>query len=919
MSYLHVSSLFSKSGVRITRALSPLLLAALLFVPGQADALDKAPGTEAQTSPLQVKNGPQIFHLKNGMRVVVREDSRFPLASVRLYVNAGSAWERPEEAGISHLLEHMVFKGSKTGPRGVDKQVENAGGYLNASTSYDETIYLTDLPAAQWKTAIRAVRDLAFDPLLKQADLDAEREVVLAEKKQRGDSPWTRLFHESFALAFRGTPYERPVIGYEDTLRAATPASIRAYIQRLYDPRDMLLMVAGDVNADDVVREADHLFGSYANRNTSRVPDSIDPLLLSHGTQVKVVKGPWNKALVSVIFPLPAEGDALLPAADVLARLLAGDDTALLPRELRLEKHVVDDIGASVMPLRRVGAFMIMAQMDAGNITAFVEDLASQLKGLKESEFSDAAFDRAKLNLEDDFYRAQESVAGIADLYGDLAFHSPDDPDGHNYLAAIRGVSRAQVQEVINTWLRPDAMTLVALAQENNAAPDEAALKKTLSDTWSAAQQDDEGKQSRTQTSDSSLNDEVIPLGEGRTLVLRPDRSLPYVSATLLFEGGDELASTLPDLDMRKAGVAPEGLASLTADVLASGTKKRDYTEMSAYLADRAAGLSAGATSRGFSLSIDAPTRFEKDLFSLLEEILKAPAFRKEDLERVKREHLASVATQEESATGLLSRNLNHFLFPDDFYGYRSGGTAQSIAAATRQDLLDFWKAQEAKPWVLSVAGNFAREDVIAFAKSLPAPAQGNREQEKEPVWTTNKQLSLNLPGREQAAYIMLFPTVPLESPDAPAIQLLSASLGGFGGMLHQELREKQSLGYSVSPTNWAGQDAGFIGFTIIASPGNLDKAENSFKAIAREITQKPLPAETVNRAKAMLEAQYYRGQQSRAGRAAAGASHALHGRPLDYGKKFLDEALKLTPQDLLQVARKYIRPDAAYTLTVRP
>lgn len=137
--------------------------------------------------------------------------------------------------------------------------------------------------------------------------------------------------------------------------------------------------------------------------------------------------------------------------------------------------------------------------------------------------------------------------------------------------------------------------------------------------------------------------------------------------------------------------------------------------------------------------------------------------------------------------------------------------------------------------------------------------------------------------------------------------------------MLHQELREKQSLGYSVSPTNWAGQDAGFIGFTIIASPGNLDKAENSFKAIAREITQKPLPAETVNRAKAMLEAQYYRGQQSRAGRAAAGASHALHGRPLDYGKKFLDEALKLTPQDLLQVARKYIRPDAAYTLTVRP
>ena len=146
-----------------------------------------------------------IFRLQNGLTVLVREDHRFPLASVRLYVKAGSAWERPEEAGISHLLEHMVFKGSKTRPEGVDKALESAGGYLNASTSYDQTIYLTDLPAARWKTAMEAVRDLAFDPLLRQADLDAEREVVLAEMKQRGDNPYTKLLHATFAGALKGT------------------------------------------------------------------------------------------------------------------------------------------------------------------------------------------------------------------------------------------------------------------------------------------------------------------------------------------------------------------------------------------------------------------------------------------------------------------------------------------------------------------------------------------------------------------------------------------------------------------------------------------------------------------------------------------------------------------------------------------
>ena len=171
--------------------------------------------------------GIQTYRLENGLTVLVKEDSRFPLVAVRLFVKAGSAWEKPEEAGISHLLEHMVFKGSKTSGPGVDKKVENAGGSMNAYTSYDLTTYLTDLPSAKWKEAMAAVRDLAFDPLLKQADLDAEREVVLAEKKQRGDSPMTRLFQTTLAHTLRGTPYQTPVIGTEEALRGITTDMMR--------------------------------------------------------------------------------------------------------------------------------------------------------------------------------------------------------------------------------------------------------------------------------------------------------------------------------------------------------------------------------------------------------------------------------------------------------------------------------------------------------------------------------------------------------------------------------------------------------------------------------------------------------------------------------------------------------------------
>ena len=152
------------------------------------------------TGAAQAVSDVQTFRLENGLTVLIKEDRRFPLVSVRLFVKAGSAWEKPEEAGMSHLLEHMVFKGSKTSGPGVDKRVENAGGSMNAYTSYDMTTYLTDLPAAKWKDAMTAVRDLAFDPLLRQADLDAEREVVIAEKKQRGDNPMTKLFQKALVL-----------------------------------------------------------------------------------------------------------------------------------------------------------------------------------------------------------------------------------------------------------------------------------------------------------------------------------------------------------------------------------------------------------------------------------------------------------------------------------------------------------------------------------------------------------------------------------------------------------------------------------------------------------------------------------------------------------------------------------------------
>lgn len=852
----------------------------------------------------------QVFRLKNGLTVLVKEDGRFPLVSVRLFVKAGSAWEKPEEAGMSHLLEHMVFKGSKTSGAGVDKRVENAGGSMNAYTSYDMTTYLTDLPAEKWKDAMTAVRDLAFDPLLKQEDLDAEREVVIAEKKQRGDSPMTRLFQTALSHTLKGTPYESPVIGTEKALRGVTPAMMRDYIKRRYDPRDMVLSVAGDVNASDVLAEAQKLFGGYRNNNILKVEPSFDPASLAGGLVVDVQEGPWDKAFVSLSFPLPGMRDELLPAADVLAHLLAGDDTSMLPLTLRIRKPVVDSVSASAMSFERAGAFIILAQMDADKASGYLHDMGEILAGLRATEFTDAQIARARLNIEDSYLRGLENISDIAETMGSEYFYDPSSVGGERYLAAVRGVGHEQLQQVIDRWLRPDALAVTALVpegKEGKASPlGEDSATAALVGAWPEA---GHGKNSDSISDgqEQSAGPEVVKLAGGRTLVLLPDRSLPYVSATLSFSGGELL---VPD--------DQEGLAALTAAVLTTGTKQRVLHDINVYLAERASGLSAGSGTRSFSVQMDAPAKFAPEVFALLKEILEEPAFRQEDVDRAKREQAAAIASREQSAMGLLGRHLRHFLFGKGAYAHRTEGNPETLAKFTRNDVKDFWQKQSVRPWVLSVAGDFDREQVERFAESLPVFKEPALMTEA-PGWSGERTLEMKLPGRNQAVYLMLFPTVGSDSSDRAALRLLSEALSGFTGKLYQELREKQSLGYSVFPLEWTDKETGFLAFGIIAAPENLDKAKDSFEVIIRDLHEHVLPEETLARAKAVAEADYYRARQSRAVRAGEGASNVLNGRSLNYGRMKLEEMKAVDAEQVRNVARRYLDLDRAYDLRVTP
>jgi len=843
----------------------------------------------------------ELTRLANGFSVLVIKDDRFPLVSTRLYVHAGAAFESKGEEGISHLLEHMVFKGTNARPAGaVAHDVESVGGYLNAYTSFDNTVYLTDMPAAHWKLSLDVVKDMAFNATLDPQELALEKNVVVAELQRGKDSPSSRIFDVLLAESLKGTPYEHPIIGFENTIRSFTSQQMRDYIGRYYQPQSMLLVVVGNIDPPQVLAEAERLFGALKNTTTLLPPQPIAAEELGHGPSVTIQRGPWNKVYLSLALPAPAEKDMRSITLDVLAYLLAGDPSAYLYRKYKYEKQMVHAIRTGNMSFERLGFFYIGVELDADKLEAFWREFCADLATLDAKRFSPEELAAAKLNLEDGIHKSKESLSGLASWKGQLQFFQGGLEAEDNILTFLRQIEMPQIQEAIQSWLRSDRLAVAALLPEHAGNPD---LQGVLATAWPVS-----GK-AATAGEHARTGAETITLASGQRLILLPDSTLPYIAVDMAWTGGDALNA--PD---------KQGLASLVARVLTTGTKKRGKQELERFLADRAASLDAAADKQTFTLSLRAPVRFSDDLFLLINEVLQEPAFAEAEIAREKNNQTAAIRTSEDRPLGLLFRRLSPFLFPDHPYGYVRLGMPAQVQAFTHDEIRSFWGRQSAQPCVIAVAGDFDRESVLAFAHArMASTTVAKAPRIPIPTWGTERELELTLQDRQQAHYMLIFKAVPAVHPDAPGLELLASILSGQSGPLFTELRDKQGLAYTVSAFTRLAQEAGYMAFYIGTEPEKIIQAATGFQNVLKELHEKNLPAADLARGLNRMEADYYRERQSLASRSGEAATLAALGRPLSFSRDQIEKARNVTPQDLQRLIRLYLKPEDAYIAKVLP
>lgn len=362
--------------------------------------------------------------LRNGLRVLIVERHLDPVVAVTLWYGVGARDEREQEAGVSHFLEHMMFKGSKAFGKGeVDRLTASLGGSNNAYTSYDHTAYWFEFASDRWEQALDLEVDRMRGLLLDADEFDAERAVVLEELGMGEDDPWRNLSREVGQVLFGRHPYGRPIIGYRDTLAAMDPASMRDYHQRFYHPGNATLLICGDVNPKAALKAARARFGALESRDVAPVNSGWrPPIVHPEGPRRLTVRWDDPASRMLMAWPGAKVGSDDDFALDLVSSLLTGGRLSRLHRKLVLEQGLATYVSASNDARVEGGAFWLFAEAAQGVDPSKLEEaLRAELTRLSTELVPTAEMKRVRLTLESSEAYEAETVSDLGDHIGQYA------------------------------------------------------------------------------------------------------------------------------------------------------------------------------------------------------------------------------------------------------------------------------------------------------------------------------------------------------------------------------------------------------------------------------------------------------------------------------------------------------------------
>ena len=876
------------------------------------------------------------FELSNGLTVVLEENHTAPVVAMQAWVRVGSADEPVALAGIAHLFEHMLFKGTKKRPVGaIAREVEGAGGDINAWTSYDETVYHLVLAREHFDTGLDILADALQNAAFNGHDLEKERDVVIEEVRQGLDDPDRLVAQDLFRLAYPNHPYGRPIIGSESSVRSMARAEVQAFFKESYTAKNMTLVVVGDFDAVEAKDKVSSAFGSMASGK--RLPKRVQEKEQSEA-RVRVFMRDVQEAQVLIGLPVPDVSHEDVPVLDLLAMVLGQGDSSRLNLELVRNQQVVSGAFAYVFSARDPGLFVAGIHMPPGRIDDGVGALSRELVRVTQVAPSVSELERAKTILESDRIFDKETVQGYARKLGFFATVAGDLKFEDTYLDRVRETTPGDVLAVARKYLRPDRFNLVAQVPEATF-PEVGAADGVVADADTGGGRRMVGEETKllahatgpfrvgkkgAPRAEVSMREEdgvfTAVLPGGPRVVMLPDKAVPIISLRGVWKGG--VLNERP---------SDSGVSNLIGALMTKGTKSRDAERLIANVEGMAGSLAGVGGRNSVGIQGEFLARHWERGLELFFDCLQHATFSESELDKERRLVIDELRAQDDNLGHVAFHQFHETLWSKHPYRLNPMGNARAVSGVTRQRLLKHFRSHyPIDALTIAVVGDFDPLELVEKMLTLVDASSQESEVRRLPNkalraqrralanQSTGPRVATRFTNKQQAHLVLGFPGVALDSADRFALEILAQVLSGQGGRLFDVLREQRGLVYQVSALSMEGVDPGYFAVYAATSPGNVPDVLAQIRVELERLRAESVPTDELERAKRYLIGAHAIGLQRKGAVAAALAFQEAYGQGWQSYRDYARNIRGVTPRDLIQVAKKYLVPTREVLSLVR-
>lgn len=813
------------------------------------------------------------------------------LATVNVKIMAGSSEEgRYLGSGISHFVEHMVFKGTRTRPPGeIEREIKSYGGFINGSASLDLVDYHITLPSGKIPQALAILKDMLLNAVFDPVEIERERQVILKEMRLKNDDPQSKLFRILSSTAYRAHPYRHPTIGHETLFKNLSRDDLVGFYNSAYLPNKMVITVVGDIDPNEVIKEVEGVFRDFrisAYGNTA--PPPVEPMQIDKRTYTE--EADTTLAYLALGFHSTSLTDEDLYALDILSIILGRGDNSRLNTALYKAKQLVYSVASANYTPRDPGIFLITAILDPKNADEAYEAIFEEVNKLKTGPVTEDELEAARRSVLADYIYKRDTTEGMADDISSNYMLTGSADFAERYLNGVRAVSKDDIRRVANKYLKETNLSEVRLVPRGTipGAVKASGLLPLTADRF-----------------------DKITLANGLRIVLYKNPASPSVSVTVAMLGGCMVET---DSD--------NGISGMTARMLFKGTRSRKQHELLGAIQNMGGDADSFSGMSSFGFTIKSLKENLDDIIAISKDVLVNATFPEGELDK---ERSRTIAMIQEEDDDIFTRGLNAIrknVFPGSPYGLRYLGSRESVAKMSRSDLVDFYtKYFTGGNMVIAMSGDI---DVEPVRKKLSAvfsdirkggPVTGARIP-GTPLAASSETITME---RQESLVIQAFRSAGLKDDDRYPLEVLGSVLSGQSGRIFSGLRDKLGLAYALGCVQKLSMDTGFFAFYAATSKEMIPEVK---KALAEEILdarKKPMPEEEIAIARLELSTKYRVEAQSNEYISSTGALEELCGLGCDRVFSYVNEIEKVTAADVHRVAEEYIDPGRSAEVVISP